>query len=133
MRGAGGDFRPAGVENNRSGQHRYCLCSKNEGVSVPTRPLSSTCRADDATRDPGGIFTPVATAFAGPRCINTSPRAMYPGTASSILDVRMMFPARCVPLQLLPTQYLLPHASCALWVFARTQVGGRMLGLLRLP
>ena len=41
-----------------------------------------------------------------------------------------MFPARFVPLQLLPSKYLLPDTSCALWIFACTQVGSRMLGLL---
>ena len=102
---------------------------KKNSVDVPTRPVSSTCRADDAMRDPGGIFTDLAT-FAGPRCINTRPRAMYPGTTSSILTSCMMFPARFVRLQLLPTQYLLPYTSCALWIFVCTQVDGRMLGLL---
>ena len=46
----------------------------------------------------------------------------------------MMFPARFVPLQLLPSQYLLPDASCAsdlhLCIFA--QGCSRMLILLQL-
>ena len=45
-----------------------------------------------------------------------------------------MFPARFVPLQLLPSQYLLPDASCAsdlhLCIFA--QGGSRTLSLLQL-
>ena len=101
---------------------------------MPTRPVSSTCRADDAVRDPRGIFTdlamPAVAAFAGPMCINTLLRTMYPGAASSILIACMMFSARFVPLQLLPSKYLLPDTSCALWIFACTQVGSRMLGLL---
>ena len=43
----------------------------------------------------------------------------------------MMFPARLIPLQLLPTQYILPHATSALWIFEGAQVGGCSLGLLR--
>ena len=63
-------------------------------------------------------------------CINTRLRTMYLGAASSILTACMMCPARFAPLQLLPTQYLLPYTSCALWIFVCTQVDGRMLGLL---
>ena len=48
-----------------------------------------------------------------------------------LLAARMMSPARLIPLQLLPTQYLLPHATCALWIFEDAQVGGCSLGLLR--
>ena len=78
MRGACGDLiSPAGVENIRSGKHRYCLCRKKRG------PLSSTCRADDAIRDPGKIFTdlamPAVAALAGPRCI------MDPGEGEAML------------------------------------------------
>ena len=43
----------------------------------------------------------------------------------------VMFPARFVPLPLLPSQYLLPHATCALWIFEGAQVGVCNLGLLR--
>ena len=43
----------------------------------------------------------------------------------------MMFPARFVPLPLLPSQYLLPRATCALCIFEGAQVGGCSLGLLR--
>ena len=103
-----------------------------------TRPVSSTCLADDAVRDPRGIFTdlamPAVAVIAGPMCINTLLRTMYPGAASSILTVCMMFPARFAPLQLLPSQYLLPDASCAsdlhLCIFA--QGCSRMLILLQL-
>ena len=112
--------------------------AKGQSVNVPTRPVSSTCLADDAVRDPRGIFTdlamPAVAAIAGPMCINTLLRPMYPGAASSILTVCMMFPARFAPLQLLPSQYLLPDASCAsdlhLCIFA--QGCSRMLILLQL-
>ena len=67
-------------------------------------------------------------------CINTLLRTIYPGAASSILTACMMFPARFVRLQLLPSQYLLPDASCAsdlhLCIFA--QGGSRTLSLLQL-
>ena len=43
----------------------------------------------------------------------------------------VVFPAHFVPLPLLPSQYLLPHATCALWIFEGAQVGGCSLGLLR--
>ena len=76
-------------------------------------------------RDVGGT-APAARTFAGPRCINA--RQMFPGAASCILC--MMFPARLVPLQLLSTQYILPHATCALWIFEGAQVGVCNLGLL---
>ena len=83
------------------------------------------------------IFTAPATlavaALLGPRCTNT-PRAIYAGAASSILTACMMFPARFAPLQLLPSQYLLPDASRAsdlhLCIFA--QGCTRMFILLQL-
>ena len=64
---------------------------------MPTRPGSSTCLADDAVRDPRGIFTdlamPAVAAIAGPMCINTrlrtrrsAPReALDPGEGEAML------------------------------------------------
>ena len=135
MRGACGDLiSPAGVENIRGGKHHCCLwCGEHRRRKAP-----ATCLADDAVRDPRGIFTdlamPAVAAIAGPMCINTLLRTMYPGAASSILTACMMFPARFVPLQLLPSQYLLPDASCAsdLHLCILAQGGSRTLSLLQL-
>ena len=72
MRGAGGDLiSPAGVENIRGGKHHCCLCrKKTRALIAPTQIFKSTCRADDAVRDLGGIFAdlamPAVVAFAGP-------------------------------------------------------------------